>query len=593
MVTYTVETVTVILNLIRPIQGRPTFRGLWHLSQALSECLGKLGHPIHPEFGFAGYMMTPEAYALYSQTEWRNPPDVGEYFQVPTTAITETEQKSEENRWKANKNLRDNFKNIRTALVLLFERIIDEAYHSGGTQVAGLGRRGFGNDEPPDIIERLKRLYGKPSLQELDQALLRLNDPMDRNLPVEVMLRSVEEIQMFLMAHPDGDRQMSDVNLISYGTIKLSKCGGLYTKAMERWQAKNDAVKRVWANFRQHYITEYEKLLAEGGGTTLGQDGYGGAFNATAETITDDTSLTESIVRYAERASAAEGKVSELEQRLSQLEVGSQMMAPPPHAAYFAPEMAYFTPQQQVPPTINIPPPQQQYGVQQQYGGQNSFQQPYQPNKRSRKRGGSAAGDQGQYFGARPTGYQQPPQPYNPYQQQTGGGNYGRGGGYGNGNGRGNQRGRGRRGGRGGRGENKGPSHTNVLKRFDNLHYCYTCGYDVDHPGTQCNHTNGGFHMPNIKRNEAHLYATQGASMVAQHKSLATGEGCGMGWIMANSVSKAQFVMERQQQFRQQHAPQGGNHNNWQSAGGQQNNWQGAHNAQQNWGQNNWQPGHM
>jgi hypothetical protein len=354
MVVYTVETVTTILNIIRPIPGRPTFRGLWHLSQTLSECLGKLGHPVHPNFGFAGYMMAPEAFALYSQTGWRDPPDVGEYFQIPSTAITETEQKSEENRWKANKNLRDTFKNIRTALILLFERIIDEAYHSGGTQVAGLGRRGFGNDEPPDIIARLKRLYGKPSLQELDQALLRLNDPMDRNLPVEVMLKSVEEIQMFLMAHPDGDRQMSDVNLISYGTIKLSKCGGLYSKAMERWQAKDNAIQRVWANFRQHYITEYEKLLAEGGGTTLGQDGYGGAFHAT-ESTTDDTSLTESIVRYAERATAAEGKVTELEQRLSQLEIGNQMMVPPPHAAYYAPEMAQFTNQQPVPPPSIFP----------------------------------------------------------------------------------------------------------------------------------------------------------------------------------------------------------------------------------------------
>ena len=51
--------------------------------------------------------------------------------------------------------------------------------------------------------------------------------------------------------------------------------------------------------------------------------------------------------------------------------------------------------------------------------------------------------------------------------------------------------------------------------------------------------------MPNIKRNEAHLYAHQGASMVAQHKSLENGEGCGMEWMMANSVLKAQFVMDR------------------------------------------------
>ena len=37
--------------------------------------------------------------------------------------------------------------------------------------------------------------------------------------------------------------------------------------------------------------------------------------------------------------------------------------------------------------------------------------------------------------------------------------------------------------------------------------------------------------------------------MVAHHKSLPDGTGYGMGWILANSISKAQFVMQRQQGF--------------------------------------------
>ena len=50
-------------------------------------------------------MMAPAAYALYTRTLWRDPPDVGEYFEIPTVAITDTEQKTAENRWKANKSL--------------------------------------------------------------------------------------------------------------------------------------------------------------------------------------------------------------------------------------------------------------------------------------------------------------------------------------------------------------------------------------------------------------------------------------------------------------------------------------------------------
>ena len=55
---------------------------------------------------------------------------------------------------------------------------------------------------------------------------------MDRNQLVEVMLRNTEKVQMFLMAHPDGDRELSDVNLIRYAMIKLSESCGLYTNAI-------------------------------------------------------------------------------------------------------------------------------------------------------------------------------------------------------------------------------------------------------------------------------------------------------------------------------------------------------------------------
>ena len=67
----------------------------------------------------------------------------------------------------------------------------------------GTERQGFGNDEPPAILKRLKILYGKPSLHELDQALLCLHDPMECKQVVEAMLRTTEEVQMFLIAHLD------------------------------------------------------------------------------------------------------------------------------------------------------------------------------------------------------------------------------------------------------------------------------------------------------------------------------------------------------------------------------------------------------
>ena len=53
-------------------------------------------HPDHTDEGCAGYMMMQVSYALYSTTKWKDPADVGNYFNVPTTAITDTDQKYEE-----------------------------------------------------------------------------------------------------------------------------------------------------------------------------------------------------------------------------------------------------------------------------------------------------------------------------------------------------------------------------------------------------------------------------------------------------------------------------------------------------------------
>ena len=116
MVKYTIEAITALLGHVCPIQGQPTFKSLWQLSQELSVSLGKLTHPKHPDKGFTGYIMPAAAFALFSRKTRANPVDVGEYFTIPTVAITKTEIKTEENKWKANKDLRENFDNVRLAL---------------------------------------------------------------------------------------------------------------------------------------------------------------------------------------------------------------------------------------------------------------------------------------------------------------------------------------------------------------------------------------------------------------------------------------------------------------------------------------------
>ena len=97
---------------------------------------------------------------------------------------------------------------------------------------------------------------------------------MDRNLPVKVMIRDIEDVQRFLLANPTNNMDLTDVQLCTHGIIELSKTGGLYANATERWNLKDRAIRQKWMEFKTHFIAEYEKMLAANGGTTMVQEGY-------------------------------------------------------------------------------------------------------------------------------------------------------------------------------------------------------------------------------------------------------------------------------------------------------------------------------
>ena len=75
----------------------------------------------------------------------------------------------------------------------MFEEVVDPAFHSGSI---GIAIKGFGTTPPVDILANLQQIYGKTSYQELDAALIRLKEPMNRMQPVEVMLRGIKEVRL-------------------------------------------------------------------------------------------------------------------------------------------------------------------------------------------------------------------------------------------------------------------------------------------------------------------------------------------------------------------------------------------------------------
>ena len=82
---------------------------------------------------------------------------------------------------------------------------------------------------------------------------------MDRNLPVEVMIRDIKDVQRFLLANPADNMDLTDVQLCTHGLIKLSKTGGLYANATERWNLKDMTIGQQWMEFKTHFIADYER----------------------------------------------------------------------------------------------------------------------------------------------------------------------------------------------------------------------------------------------------------------------------------------------------------------------------------------------
>ena len=108
---------------------------------------------------------------------------------------------------------------------------------------------------------------------------------MDKNLPFEVMIQDIEDVQKFLLANPVNNMELTDVQLCTHGLIKLSKTGGLYKNSTKRWNLKDRNTRQQWMEFKTHLIAEYKNMITANGGTTMGQEGYGtgGAYNAIYE----------------------------------------------------------------------------------------------------------------------------------------------------------------------------------------------------------------------------------------------------------------------------------------------------------------------
>ena len=164
--TYTIEELQALVGAkpvvpIDPIHERPNFSSLWHLQQQLVEGIWKVTNMANPNDGHSVYILSREAFALYSTKEWMEPSGVRECFEIPPSSITETEQRTDEKRWELQKEKNNTFENLLMVLTNTFEDVIDPAFHTGSR---GLATRGFRNTNTYNVLAHMHALYDKPSL---------------------------------------------------------------------------------------------------------------------------------------------------------------------------------------------------------------------------------------------------------------------------------------------------------------------------------------------------------------------------------------------------------------------------------------------
>ena len=140
-----------------------------------------------------------------------------------------------------------------------------QSYHISPTVME---QHNYGNLMPAQILLLLMHPYGKPFVSKLKSALLRLHDPMDQMSPIKVMLRKIEEIQIFQLLNPKEDCHLKQTQPTAYALTKITNTS-VYTKAIKKWQAKDVNDIRGWGTFHTIMVAQYERMLCKGSEPTV------------------------------------------------------------------------------------------------------------------------------------------------------------------------------------------------------------------------------------------------------------------------------------------------------------------------------------
>jgi hypothetical protein len=478
-----------VFTSLDPIVGEPTYRTL---DLAHTQCIrnattitSRLGGGGH---GHAGLVEFPDVYLLRTAHHFNRPIYPGE---APAYPIGATDQERDDILllWQQHTKAYNTCQRVEQILLSMLENAVEDTYLTGIHDPA----HGFGARSIIDVFQYLFRTYGQIGPDEILANQHKLTQPVDPHQPMAILFKQIEDCQKFAAA---GQVAITPQQVLKAAETLILQTGK-YVSAYREWIALDPAHK-TYHNFKIRMNQEYQ--LQNTMTTTARDAGYHHA-NA-AITPNDEESLASAAHEFA-AASASDRAAFEqltstngvLNEQLANMaiqnqQIQHQMQQLQQHVMYMA--------------TAAPPPPQHQprrpaYG-QGGRGGRSRHRQHRHPPTQMHYQppvpppGFPPASAPPTGTGGYPSAYQQyrqpalpPPPPAMPHYGQT-----------------------------------PGPPpyqapfmpstwppmqqhaparHPNA-KRYNNMNYCWTHGFDVSdqHTGMSCQRPAAPYHQPQATR---------------------------------------------------------------------------------------------
>ena len=461
------------------------------------------------ETGWAGAIVSPGEHLLDNAAPFVIPTDPGVLHLRPL--LSRSEIANEERQHATLVDRFQTYTNLNSAARAALERSIPRQYRPGIS---------MGNSKTSwpiswnvaSILQALRARYNNFTARDKEDLKNVFNSPFDPNQTIEELTDRLEECQRIAV---DAGISYSTEQLIDQFVTRLEP-HQIYKDAVKNWRNLDEADRDTWQSAKEHFIIEYEKILARADTEiTSGNNGFAAlaararsaaeddnvsladtvdelnlAFNTFGTTYNSNISgLNDNLSTISNAAQSNASNIHQLTQQVamlaSQVAQGQTQYAPPP-----APSTFVIQPNQGgVPPPYVAPSTYNQGGGYQGRGGHNqgggyqgrggrrqSSSRPWQRQQQAQRQGTA------QQYQQHPT----PPaaggiQQYRPR------------------NGQGQQR------------ENRG-FQSNPVKRHNNWWVCHSCGFDVDHQSHQCQDRKP-WHQNSFSRNNYQEYERMGWPM--------------------------------------------------------------------------------